>query len=123
MWPLRCPPRQTAMGGPGAARRRSPMTGNNNMTQWKSTFAAAVALGLVNVAVAEERVSIADKYKWNLAEIYPTENDWDNARQQIAAEFAKVGARKGTLGHSAADLYQALALRDAIGQQIARLDV
>ncbi|HEY3181133.1 MAG TPA: oligoendopeptidase F [Casimicrobiaceae bacterium] len=86
-----------------------------------ATFAAAIAFSLANVSAAADRASIGEKYKWNLAEIYPTQSDWDKARQQIGAEIGKIGVRKGTLGRSADDLYRALAQRDAIGQQIARL--
>ena len=88
----------------------------------------AVVLGAVcaigtSTARAEERAAIDEKYKWNLAEIFPNEQAWDKERQSIGVEIGKVAARKGTLGRSAEDLYQTLALRDAIGQRVAKLSV
>src|SRR5437016_11779257 len=100
--------------------RRDDREKDKNMTPWKSTFAAAVAFGLTNIAVAEERASIAEKYKWNLAEIYPTEQDWEKTRQQIAVDIGQIGALKARLGRSAEDHYRALALRNAIGQELGR---
>src|SRR5947208_16895554 len=92
------------------------------MKGWAVVLAAACAIG-TSTAGAEERAAIDEKYKWNLAEIFPNEQAWDKERQSIGVEIGKVAARKGTLGRSAEDLYQTLALRDAIGQRVAKLSV
>ena len=44
---------------------------------------------------------------WNLAELYPTVEAWNKAREEVLAEFPKIEARKGTLGDSAESLYEA----------------
>lgn len=92
------------------------------MRGWQALFATACALG-PSAALAEDRAAIDEKYKWNLAEIYSSEQAWEQERTGIGADIAKLAARKGTLGRSADDLYQTLALRDAIGQRIARVSV
>jgi len=89
---------------------------------WQTLVAAACALG-ASTTFADERAAVAEKYKWNLTEIYPTEKAWDEERQAIGYELTKVAARKGTAARSADDLYQTLALRDAVGRRIARLSV
>jgi len=92
------------------------------MRCWQALFAAACAIGS-SPLLAEDRAAIEDKYKWNLAEIYPSEQAWAQERLAVAADLAKIAPHKGTLGRSADDLYQALALRDAIGQRVARVSV
>jgi oligoendopeptidase F len=85
---------------------------------------AAVAVCCSTTAwSAEDRVAIADTYKWNLTEIYPSESDWEATRVQLGGDMAKLTARKGTLARSAGNLYEALALRDAIAQRVSRLSV
>ena len=92
------------------------------MKRWHALLAATVAMTSAPV-VAEDRAAIADKYKWNLAEIYPNGEAWEGERQSLGTEIPKIATRKGTTGRSADDLHQTLALRDAIGRRIARLSV
>ena len=54
------------------------------MRTWQTLVAAACALG-ASTTFADERAAVAEKYKWNLAEIYPTEKAWDEERQAIGA--------------------------------------
>jgi oligoendopeptidase F len=55
-----------------------------------------------------ERKDIPDKYKWNLSDIYPTTSDWQSDVNMMKLEVEKLAGFKGTLGKSAADLYNAL---------------
>ena len=65
------------------------------MTRMCVRLTALFLLCLAPIAHAQERdrAKIADKYKWNLAEIYPTEQDWEKTRQQITVDIGKIGAR------------------------------
>ena len=47
------------------------------------------------------------KHTWDLTELYPTVEAWNQAREEVLAEFPKIEARKGTLGDSAESLYEA----------------
>jgi len=44
---------------------------------------------------------------WDLADLYPTEEAWNQAREEVLAEFEKIDARRGTLADSADSLYEA----------------
>ena len=78
----------------------------------------------VLTAVQErDRAKIADKYKWNLADIYRDDAGWRAAKTAIAAELPKIRAYQGKLGTSAATLADALALTSRLDKEIARLYV
>ena len=93
------------------------------MTRVQVSLTAAVVLISAAAMAADDRTAIADTYKWNLAEIYSSESDWEGVRAQLGGDFAKLAARKGTLARSAGNLYETLALRDAIRQRVSRLSV
>ena len=50
------------------------------------------------------------KYTWDLAELYPSVEAWEAARQGVMAQLEAIEARRGTLGDSATALYETLAL-------------
>lgn len=72
------------------------------------SFAAVLlAAPLIPYAYAEEEAAVNPEHTWDLTELYPTIEDWNQAREEVLAEFSKIEARKGTLGDSADSLYQA----------------
>ena len=56
----------------------------------------------------KSRADIDDKYKWNLADLYESKSDWENAKNAISDKFPKIGEYKGKLGNSAQSLFEAL---------------
>jgi len=54
------------------------------------------------------RAEIDEKHKWNLADLYETKSDWENAKNAISGKFAKIGEYSGKLGDSAQSLFKAL---------------
>ncbi|MFC1550184.1 oligoendopeptidase F [Candidatus Neomarinimicrobiota bacterium] len=56
----------------------------------------------------KERNQIPEKYKWNLGDLFTSQEDWQKSKKDVALRSEKVGDYKGTLGNSAIDLYQAL---------------
>ena len=58
----------------------------------------------------ETVVKVDPKYTWDLTEIYATLEDWSQAREEVIARAEEIEKLRGTLGKSAADLYQAMAL-------------
>lgn len=93
------------------------------MTRVQALLTVVIVLISAAAMAADDRAAIADTYKWNLAEIYPSEAAWEAARAELVPDMAKLAARKGTLARSARNLYDALALRDAIGERVSRVSV
>src|SRR3954467_5404059 len=67
---------------------------------------AAVTAGLV--AQERDRTKIPDRYKWNLADIYPTEAAWRGARDAFVAALPQLRQFKATLTSSPSALADAL---------------
>jgi oligoendopeptidase F len=51
-----------------------------------------------------DRASIPDRYKWNLTDIYPTDEAWRAAKQKLVADLDGVGKLKGTVAQSPAQM-------------------
>ncbi|MCX6137824.1 MAG: oligoendopeptidase F [Ignavibacteriales bacterium] len=74
-------------------------------------------------AQERDRSKIADKYKWNLTDIYSSDEAWRQAKEKFAAEFPRVEKFKGTLGKSAQNLLQCMESLDLLGKEYARLAI
>lgn len=61
----------------------------------------------VNNAMADEEPAVDPQYTWDLTELFPTVDAWNQAREDVLAELEELEARRGTLGDSADSLYQA----------------
>ena len=81
---------------------------------------AVVALVLtVPVAVQErDRAKVPDKYKWDLTQIYKSEDAWRAAKEKLVAEIPKVREFKGTVTSSAARLADALELGTRLSKEL-----
>jgi oligoendopeptidase F len=66
-------------------------------------------LGAAGPAAAQEN-EVDPRYTWDLTELYPTVDDWNQAREAVMLEFNRIESRKGSLGESADSLYQTMAL-------------
>ncbi len=69
----------------------------------------------------EETKEVDPKYTWDLTEIYPNLEAWEQAREEVLASFEEIEAKRGTLGNSADDLYDALALISDTSRKAARV--
>ncbi len=74
-----------------------------------------------SVTAQKSREEIADKYKWNLTDIYKSDEDWTKAKDALAVKAAGLEKFKGTLTRSAADLKKYLLLNSEIGKEASRL--
>ena len=72
--------------------------------------AGVVVLPSVGGVLAQERdrAKIADKYKWNLAEIYPSDDAWRHAKNQLVGDIPEMQNFQGPLASSPARLADAL---------------
>src|SRR3954470_2083982 len=94
----------------------------------RKPIVVAVTLGLATTVIAgpsqqRERTAIPDRYKWNLAEIYPSDQAWRAAKDKLVAEIPAVRAFKGTLGSSPQKLADALELTNRLAKDFSRLYV
>lgn len=68
--------------------------------------AALLVAAPVCSVFAEDDTAVDPQNTWDLTELYPSVEDWDQAREDVLAEFEKIEARRGTLGDSADSLFQ-----------------
>jgi oligoendopeptidase F len=76
-----------------------------------------------DTSLAQERdhSKIADQYKWNLADIYPSDTAWKEAKQKLIEELPVVEKYRGTLGSSTQQLLGCLDLVTHLNKEFARL--
>jgi len=75
-----------------------------------------------SAAVQErDRSKIADKYKWNLADVYPSETAWRAAKDKLAKDLTQLDEFKGRLGTSAATLADALDTINRFSKELSRI--
>ena len=92
-----------------------------------STRSLAVVCALTAVvatlgAQERDRSTIPDKYKWNLADIYPSDAAWRGAKDALAAELPTLGKFKGRLMSSPATLADALDTLSSKSKEFRRLN-
>ena len=79
----------------------------------------------VTLVTAQERTreAIPDAYKWDLADLYPSDEAWRAEKEKLAAALPQAAAFKGTLGQSPQRLLEALDLQASQEKTLARLYV
>src|SRR4051794_14723774 len=82
---------------------------------------AFAALTFQAFAQERDRAKIADKYKWNVADIYPDAAAWRSAKEKLAAELPRVRQYQGKLLSSAATLADALELQSSLDKELSRI--
>lgn len=87
------------------------------MIQSRTLAALLFAMALQPPLFAEEHGSIDPVYTWDLRDIFQDVDAWNDAREDVLADFEKIEARRGTLGDSAADLYETLQLISDTGRR------
>jgi oligoendopeptidase F len=84
-----------------------------------AVLAMAVLLSALVASQERDRAKIAEKYKWDLAHIYPSEEAWRQSKEKLAAELPKLREFKGTLTSSASRLADALELGTRLSKELA----
>jgi oligoendopeptidase F len=87
------------------------------------TAAAAAATVVAGAAQQRERSAVPDRYKWDLSQIYPSDQAWRTAREKLVSELASIRPFRGTLGSSAAKLADAVELTSRLSKDFSRLYV
>jgi oligoendopeptidase F len=70
-----------------------------------------------------DRAKIPEKYKWNLTDLYPSDDAWRQAKEQAAARLPELAKFKGTLAGSPQQLAGVLDLENSIDKDLSRLFV
>jgi oligoendopeptidase F len=86
---------------------------------------SAALVGLAQGAFAQyaDRASTPDRFKFDLAPLYASEDAWRAAKDKAATRIAEIGQFKGKLGSSAQDLLRALDTSASINKEFTRLYV
>src|SRR5262249_45710824 len=98
------------------------------MTAFISRRTATAALVLAATCTLtgtrpQGRDKIADRYKWALQPLYPSDQAWRAAKEKFAAGITRMRAFKGTLASSPQKLADALDLSNEMSKEYARLAV
>jgi oligoendopeptidase F len=101
-----------------SARRRS--RGYTRIVTGLLVAAACAAAAPTAAAQERDRAQIADRYKWNLADIYPNDTAWRQAKDALAARVPSLGRYRGQLASSAATLADALTLQTDLARALTR---
>ncbi len=56
------------------------------------------------ISQVKNRDEVADKYKWNVEDLYPTLDDWEKAKQEVEARIDDIQKYKGKLGENSKNL-------------------
>ena len=82
---------------------------------------ALIALTITAGAQSRDRSQTPDKYKWNLAEIYPTDAAWRAAKDKLSADLPKLRQFQGMLASSGGTLADGLELQAGYAKELSRL--
>jgi oligoendopeptidase F len=70
-----------------------------------------------------DRAKVADSYKWNLTDIFPSQESWRAQKEKITAEIPRLREFQGKLGTSPATLADAVELMSRLDKELSRLFV
>ncbi len=90
---------------------------------FKKTISLLLLLSLATSMSAQnlDRDKVEDKYKWNLAEIYPTVDAWKAAKDALEERIADIAKYQGKLGEKADNLLYTLDTQADIYKELYRL--
>ncbi len=76
---------------------------------------------LTEPSFERDRSEIPDHFKWNLAEIYPSDETWRKEKDRIVGIVPRISDFRGNLGKSANDLYVCLDFASSLTKELTRL--
>jgi oligoendopeptidase F len=82
---------------------------------------ALIALTITAGAQSRDRSQTPDTYKWNLAEIYPSDAAWRAAKDALASDLPKLRQFQGKLASSGSTLADALDMQAGFSKTLSRL--
>ena len=88
---------------------------------FRTTFVFLLLIPAATLLAQDAATEVDPKYTWDLTELYPSVEAWEQARDEVLASFEEIEAHRGTLGDSANSLYEALALISDTSRKAARV--
>ncbi len=91
---------------------------------WRRPLSLTIALLALTItagAQSRDRSQTPDKYKWDLADIYPTQSAWRAAKDKLSADLPKLRQFQGRLSTSGRSLADALEMQAGFSKDLARL--
>ena len=82
-----------------------------------------MSMAVLEGAQERDRARVDEKYKWNLADIYPSDAAWRVRKETITAELPTLRTFQGKLGASAQTLADALDTMTRLDKELSRLYV
>jgi oligoendopeptidase F len=91
----------------------------------RTTLLLLILLSVFFYGFAQERdrSSIPLQWQWNLADLYPSDDAWKQAKEKFVAAYPTIEQFKGTLGSSPRQLLQCLETRSSLTKELSRLYV
>jgi oligoendopeptidase F len=69
----------------------------------------------------KERSEVSDKYKWDLTDLYPSDESWTEAKKKVLKQIDKIPSFKGTLAESSSKMLACFKFMDEIRKEMRRL--
>ena len=98
-------------------------TNDSSTSRWLLALALGAALTLTGFAQTRDRATVPDKYKWNLADIYPTDAAWRAEKDAHREGRADARSSSRASWHLASVLADALEQASSIDKTMSRLYV
>jgi oligoendopeptidase F len=86
-----------------------------------SFLGISLAAGPASFSQQRDRAKIPDQYKWNLADIYPSDDAWKTAKEQVVVKIPGIEQFKGALGTSPQTLLACLDLSSDLTKELNQL--
>ena len=82
-----------------------------------------VCMSVAILGQERDRAKVADKFKWNLADIYPSEAAWRAEKERVLAEVPRLHDSRGKLASSPQTLADTLERMSRLDKELSRLYV
>jgi oligoendopeptidase F len=94
-------------------------------SRFRGLAAAALAACFAITLTAQERdrAKVPDRYTWNLADLYPTDDAWRAAKDKVVKDIPALAAFRGTLAQSADRLADALDAVNRVAKDFQRVAI
>lgn len=100
-----------------------PRLARPRLAAWLCLAALALLLAPAAARAEGQRKDVPVKYTWNLQDLYPSREAWSQAMSRVEKQIAEPLPFKGHLGGGPAPLLKALLAEEALGKDVARVDL
>ncbi len=87
------------------------------------TIALLLSAPVAPLWAQKERSEIEEQYKWNVYDLYESEQAWNQSKEELIKRSEQITSFKGTLGQSAKNLLKYLEFNDELMKSASRLSL